>query len=103
MEAAAVIAPQGNTQMTIGDRSASAALCSPQGGLEQGVPNRGLVSTGQLHCAIGPCCPGKRVDSMGHVLGFTPDLDRVVQPGDSPTGHAALYTIYNQTAPIRNL
>ena len=34
LEAAAVIAPRGNTQMTIGDRSASAALYSPQGGLE---------------------------------------------------------------------
>ena len=34
LEAAAGIAPQGHTQMTFGDRSASAALYSPQGGLE---------------------------------------------------------------------
>ena len=90
MEAAAVIALRGNTQMTVGDRSASTALCSPQGGLEQGVPNRGLVSTGQRHRAIGPCCPGTRVDCMEYAFGFTPNLDRVVQFGDSPTVHTAL-------------
>ena len=34
MEAVTEVVPRGDTQVIIGDRSASAALYSPQGGLE---------------------------------------------------------------------